>query len=293
MISFSQKIKSELLRREAPAYCCAAAELASYILVLGKDSDEFVNISAENELLISHIVQLIKKVLKSNVNPLKIGSTYSLMLPKGQKFKEKYACFYDGLKESLVADIYKKDCCRAAFIKGIFIASGSIVNPEKNYSLEFSFKDKALLNAVSFVFKQLNLELKEAVRKSSDILYTKNSNIICDFLTRIGAHNEYMQILNLKIERELRNDFNRAVNSEIANMDKTIKASIKHITAIEKIKDKKGLEILPDELYELAVLRLENKNMSISELALNLKEPITKSGVNHRLNKIMKIADTL
>lgn len=102
-----------------------------------------------------------------------------------------------------------------------------------------------------------------------------------------------MQLLNLKIEREMRNSFNRAVNSEIANMDKTIKASIKHITAIERIKKEMGLEALPDELCELARLRLENKNMSMGELAKKLNPPITKSGVNHRLNKLMKIADSL
>lgn len=292
MISFSQKIKSELLLREIPAYCCAVSELLAYIIVLGKDNGDYVSVSGENEAVLNSVSKLANKVLKVNVKPLKLGNTYSIMISKGQKYKEKYSAI-ENLYDGLICDMFKKDCCRAGFIKGIFISAGTITDPEKNYNLEFYFKNEITSKMVEKVFSALNLELKETVRKSNYVLYTKNSNIICDFLTRIGAHNEQMQILNLKIERELRNDFNRAVNSEIANMDKTIKASIKQIYAIEKIKQEKGLEILPDELYEVAKLRLEHRDLSIGALALKLKNPITKSGVNHRLNKIMKIADSI
>lgn len=297
MISFSQKVKTELISRPVPAYCCSTAELASYILALGSITESgCVNILSENEALISRIAELSKKVLKANASVLKIGNVYSVMLAGGKKFHEKYdevLKVYEYASGKRISEIYKKDCCRASFIKGIFISLGSVVNPEKNYGLELVFRDQGLAEAVACVFKELEMELKYSKRKNSHILYTKNSDVICDFLTRIGAYNEYMQLLNLKIEREMRNSFNRAVNSEIANMDKTIKASIKHITAIERIKKEMGLEALPDELYELARLRLENKNMSMGELAKKLNPPITKSGVNHRLNKLMKIADSL
>ena len=294
MISFSQKIKTELLEKESTVYCCSAAELASYLLILGRDEVEYISISSENDGLIGRIIKLCNKVLKINIKPLKLGGTYSIMISKGQKFKERYNFLFDKDEdESKLLKAYKKDCCRSSFIKGIFISCGSIVDPEKNYNLEFFFKTKSLSNIVRDMFLSLELELKETKRKNMYILYTKNSNIICDFLTRIGAHNEQMQVLNLKIEREYRNDYNRIINSEIANMDKTIKASIKHIRAIEKIKKQKGLEYLPEELYEVAVLRLENRDLSIGALAEKLKTPITKSGLNHRLNKILKIAEEI
>jgi len=293
MISFSQKIKSELISREMTVYCCAVAELAAYILIYGKMDGDYIVISIENEGIINRICELSKKVLKVNTKPLKLGSVYSVMLSKSGKLMEKFSVFLNIVSESTISDMFKKDCCRSAFIKGIFISCGTIVDPEKTYNLEFFFKSDEIAVAVSDVFSKLDLSLKKTTRKSNYILYTKNSNIICDFLTRIGAYNEQMQILNLKIERELRNDFNRTVNSEIANMDKTIKASIRHITAIEKIRDIKGLECLSDELYELAKLRLEHRDLSISALASKLSTPITKSGVNHRLNKIMEIAEKL
>lgn len=294
MISFSQKIKTELLEKEATVYCCSAAELASYLLILGRDDGDYISIASENEGLIDRIIKLSGKVLKINIKPLKLGGTYSLMISKGQKFRERYDFLFDKKKEEPeLLKIYKKDCCRSSFIKGIFVSCGLIVDPEKNYNLEFFFKTKELSDIVREMFLSLELELKETKRKNMYILYTKNSNIICDFLTRIGAHNEQMQVLNLKIEREYRNDYNRIINSEIANMDKTIKASIKHIRAIEKIKKQKGLEYLPQELYEVAVLRLENRDLSIGALAEKLNSPITKSGLNHRLNKILKIAEEI
>lgn len=294
MISFSKQIKNEFLSADISAYCCSAAELAAYIYLLGKKTDNSVEITVDNEEFAARICALACKVLKTSVNFLKLGNTCSIMLNCGNKFNEKYSFLYKNIEdEKTFIDAYKKNCCRAAFVKGVFLSAGTIIDPEKTYNIEFSFKSADIAKKISCLFEECGFGLKTAVRKSNYILYVKKSDTICDILTFMGAYKAQMKILNLKIERELRSEVNRSSNGETANLDKTLEASIRHITAIEKISRVKGLDYLPQELFETATLRLMYRDLSLEELGKKLNPPITKSGINHRLNKIMKIADTL
>ena len=294
MISFSRQIKNEILVEDVSVFCCSQSELAAYIFLIGKKKDNSIEFTVDTEEFAERICSLIFKVFKMNVSYLKLSNGFSIMLNCGSKFEEKYGfIFKNELKISVLADTYKKNCCRASFIKGVFLSCGSLVDPRKNYNLEFSFKNSVIAEKILYLLENIGFEFKTVIRKSNYVLYVKKSDVICDILTFIGAYNAQMQILNLKIEREVRNDFNRASNIETANIDKTVKASIKHITAIEKISRKKGLDYLPQELYEVATLRLIHRDLSLGELSGKLSKPITKSGINHRLNKIMKIADEI
>lgn len=298
MLSFSKRIKDDLLMLPVPPYCCSSAELCAYIMLLGKFNNGFVDITVEDKFLSDRISALCFKVLKQSGEPLKLRGGYSIILENKGKTKEKYGFLFSEKKDEEPFDfkldnIYKKSCCIAAFLRGAFIASGTLMNPEKSYNLEISAKNKKTAQAVSALAFKLGVELKTAVRKGRAVLYVKNSDTICDVLTYIGAHNAQMEILNLKIERELRSDLNRSSNGEIANMDKTIKASISHIAAIEKIENKMGLDALGEELCETARLRKEHRDLSIDALAKKHSTPISKSGVNHRLKKIIKIAEGL
>lgn len=134
---------------------------------------------------------------------------------------------------------------------------------------------------------------KTVVRKSKYVIYTKKSDAIEDFLSFIGAFNAQMKLINIKINKEIRNGFNRSINIENANYDKTVDASVKHVRAIEIIQNKIGLDELPSDLREIALLRMANKSMSLQELGKLLCPPLGKSGVNHRLKKIMDISEKL
>jgi len=294
MISFSKQIKSEVMLTDNSVYCCCVSELAAYLFLLGKKSNDSVEIVVDNEDFAARISFLASKVLKTSISYLKFGNTFSIMIICGNKFNEKYGFLYKkDLNDTVFADTYKKNCCRSAFLKGVFLSVGTVIDPEKTYNLEFSFKTPEIAEKIQYIFKSSGFDLKFVARKSNYVLYIKKSDTICDILTFIGAYKAQMKILNLKIEREVRNDVNRSSNSETANLDKTVKAAIKHITAIEKISRLKGLDCLPHELFETASLRLMYRDLSLEELAKRLNPPITKSGINHRLNKIMKIAEEI
>lgn len=293
MISFSKRIKDDLVMLPVPPYCCSAAELCAYIMILGSFEDGFCKIFAEDKFLSDRISALFYKVLKLKTEPIKLKGGYCIMFENSGKAKEKYGFLFLGEENFKLENIYKKSCCTAAFLRGAFVASGTLMNPEKSYNLEILLKNTQTAETVKRLVSTIGIETKIAKRKLRAVLYVKNSDTICDILTYMGAHNAQMEILNLKIEREIRNSLNRSSNGETANMDKTIRAAVASISAIEKIDQRRGLESLGEELCETAVLRLEYRDLSIDALAKKHKNPITKSGVNHRLKKIMKIAEEL
>lgn len=187
--------------------------------------------------------------------------------------------------------LIRKECCRRSFMRGIFLSCGSVSDPQKNYNLELVTPTSVLCQQLKELLNKEGFPFKTVMRKSKCVLYLKNSEAISDFLMYMGAYQSQMELINIKIEKEIRNDFNRAANSETANLEKTINAAVAQIQAIETIQKTIGLENLPEELKEIALLRLKYKDLSLSELGARLKKPLSKSGVNHRLKKLMKLIE--
>ncbi|WP_099205282.1 DNA-binding protein WhiA [Scatolibacter rhodanostii] len=185
-------------------------------------------------------------------------------------------------------------CCNNAFLRGAFLSCGTVTNPSKEYHLEFSVPYKKLsqdLITLMGEIEDLNLTPAISMRKGSYVIYLKDSRQIEDFLTYLGASSASMELMQVKMYKEMKNDINRKANFETANMDKTYSASARQIAAIVKISNEEGLESLSHDLYELALLRLDNPEMSLRELAEQLG--ITRSAVNHRMKKIQELGDTL
>lgn len=181
-------------------------------------------------------------------------------------------------------------------LRGAFLACGTVTNPESNYHLEFSLSDEKLSEYIISLInrvKIVNLKPNLMKRRSKYIVYVKDNSQITDLLTFIGATNSSMQFIQVKMLKEVRNYINRTTNFETANITKTTDAASKQVKAIKHIIKSKGLDSLPNDLYETAVLRLNNPYMSLDELSTLYKEPITRSGVNYRLGKILKIAHSL
>lgn len=185
----------------------------------------------------------------------------------------------------------KADCCLRAMIRGAFLSCGTVIDPRKNYNLELVTPYQALSEDLLQVLHKAGFPFKTVMRKSKYVLYLKNSEAISDFLAYIGAFQAQMELLNVKIEKEIRNDITRTANSETANLEKTINAAVEQLQAIETIRREIGLENLPEDLREVALLRLKYKDMSLSELGKQMNPPLSKSGVNHRLKKLMDMAD--
>ncbi len=183
-----------------------------------------------------------------------------------------------------------------SFLRGVFLSCGSVINPSKSYHLELFVAHKTLAENLIHLINEVevfSINPRLAARKGGYIVYLKGNAEICDFLAYLGAGNSVMAIIEATAYKEMINKLNRRQNSELANIKKKADASAKQIIAIKKIIDKKGIDYLPSDLKPLALLRLDNPDMSLKELGENLQPKISRSGVNHRLDRIFKIADSI
>ena len=183
--------------------------------------------------------------------------------------------------------------CQNAFLAGVFLSCGTVSSPEKDYHLEFSVAYMNLTKSLITLFAESDLSPKLVQRKGYNIVYFKDSESIEDCLYIMGASSSMFDMMNIKIVKEIRNAANRKANCETANIEKTVNAASPQIAAIMKIQEKKGLDSLSPSLKEMAELRLENPDLSLSELANLFEPPISRSGANHRLQRLVKIAEEL
>lgn len=179
------------------------------------------------------------------------------------------------------------------FGAGVFLASGSVNNPEKEYHLEFTAPEESLAEELIALLGDIGVTAGRAVRRGQIVVYIKGSESIEDTLTFIGAQQCTLELMNVKIYKDVRNKANRIANCDNANINKTVDAAMKQVRDIQLIAEKDGLDSLPDELREVAELRLENVDMSLSDIGENLSVPLSRSGVNHRFRKLAKIADNI
>lgn len=179
------------------------------------------------------------------------------------------------------------------FTAGIFIACGSVNDPSKEYHLEFTVPEERLANELALLLRDIGAAAKTAIRRGQYIVYIKDSESIEDTLTFIGAQQCTLELMNVKIYKDVRNKANRIANCDAANIDKVVKAAMKQIDDIRLISQTSGLESLSDELHEIAELRLENTDMSLQEIGESLSVPLSRSGVNHRFKKIAAIANEI
>lgn len=179
------------------------------------------------------------------------------------------------------------------YIREAFIKSGSINNPSKKYHLQIMFKENKKAEEMRLLLENFNINAKIIKKDKEYMLYIKDGEEISDFLALIGANNSVLRFEEVRVIKETRNEINRIVNCETANLNKTINASVKQIEDINFIKKMKKFSSMPDSLKEIAQVRLENPDMPLAELGKQLENPISKSGVNHRLKKISEIAEEL
>lgn len=187
----------------------------------------------------------------------------------------------------------KNSCCLRSFIRGAFLSCGSISDPEKSYHLEFVCDNKDKAQALVNHFRSFDIETKITDRRDSFVLYINEAESIVDTLNIMGAHKALMLLESLRVEKDFRNQLNRKVNCEAANIAKTASAAARQIQDIELIEKYMGLDRLPEALRQMAEVRLEHVDSSLQELGGYLDPPVGKSGVNHRLRKLSEIADTI
>ncbi|WP_346930223.1 DNA-binding protein WhiA [Clostridium sp.] len=311
-MSFSLKVKNEVCRNSELSKDEIAAQLSAIMkssgtLGFGFNRTITFKVVTENPAIARWIFKNLKdffdihtKLLVKKSNSLKKNNIYMVLIPEEVNVKgllqelgiiEKDGLF--NIHYGVPDEVIKNEECKRAYIKGAFLGGGSISNPEKTYHLEFVTHDQDYANELSNLINSYKLNSKVIQRKNSFVIYLKEGEQIVDLLNIIGAHNALLELENIRIMKEMRNNVNRIVNCETANLSKTVNAAVRQVESIKLIQSEIGLDRLPKNLKEVAKLRLAFPDESLKELGAMLNPPVGKSGVNHRLRRIEKIADEL
>ena len=284
-MSFTGDIKKEILGHENAARHCLLAETAAYLSCLGNLGDGILSVVPENDQVSERIASLFFKLY--GVKSFEItDETKRLEILHSVKMTE-------GIGDTVSAVLLKMSCCRRAALTAWFMCMGSISDPKKNYHCEFACRSEAQAQQIIELLSDFDVSAHSMIRKGRSVVYIKESESIAELLNIVGAHVALMDLENLRIEKELRNDVNRAVNCDTANARKLADASSRQIEDIRLLMDNGAFASLPDGLKEIASVRLENPYVSLEELGKLLDQPIGKSGVNHRLRKLSEAADKL
>lgn len=295
-MSFSYEIKKELASHSACARHCQIAELSAIISYAGKivrtQGDARLKIETGNSMLLDKFKLLLSKIFSMEKAVEEItGSDVLRVLECVKMWDARKECFFS--METVNALLIQQACCKRAFIRGAFLACGSMSNPGKSYHFEIVCRTRKQAQQLKDVMDSFDVDARIVVRKKNQVVYVKEGSHIVDLLNIMEAHEALMNLENVRIVKEMRNSVNRRVNCETANISKTVTASVRQIEDIEYIRNRKGLESLPDHLREAAALRLEYPDMPLKELGTCFSPPVGKSGVNHRLRRISQIAAEL
>lgn len=308
MVSFASEIKKELTAIEVES-CCTHAELTALIRMNGVISESktkyTLDIQTENAAIARRIYSLIKqiytepvellvrkrmKLKKNNVYIIRLNEDVKKLLTKLALIKQSSA-FVHKISQKHI----QKDCCKRAYLRGAFLAGGSVNNPEtSSYHLEiFSFY-KEHNHSLCKLLNSFDLRAREHERRNGYITYIKEAEKITELLIIIGAHNALFKFEDVRIVRDMRNSVNRLVNCETANLNKTISAAFRQVESIQVIAESIGIDQLPARLQVVAEARLQHQDVSLKELEEILKsEQVSKSGINHRLKRIDEIAQKI
>ena len=312
-MSFSSRVKEELSRQISPARHCQIAEIAAILSLCGRiqisEQDRYcIKIHTENVAVARKYFTLLKKTFnivtdvtirrnvhlrKNHVYTVTVGNhedalrvlqATKLIGPDGEI----------GENLSVIRNVVTQQaCCRRAFIRGAFLAAGSISDPEKFYHFEIVCAAEAKAEQLREIMSTFQLDAKIVKRKKYYVVYIKEGSQIVDVLNVMEAPVSLMELENIRILKEMRNSVNRQVNCETANINKTVAASVKQIRDIEYIRDTIGFESLPENLEQVAQVRLLKPDATLKELGEALDPPVGKSGVNHRLRRLSEIAERL
>ena len=285
-MSFSGEVKEELARHYSSARHCRMAELAAILCFCGQygrdaDGNYLIGFQTENEAARRKGFTLLQKTF--NIDSMILS----------EKQMESFCKRFGDLQSPVSQLLLKNACCQRAFLRGAFLSTGSISDPQKGYHMEFVCQDEARALQLQQVIQGFAVDAKIVIRKKYYVVYLKEGTAIVDLLNIMEAHVSLMNLENLRIVKEMRNSINRRVNCETANISKTVNAATRQIEDIEYLRDHYGLHKLPAALRQMAEVRLEYPDAPLKELGEYLDPPVGKSGVNHRLRKLSELADKI
>lgn len=299
VVAFSADVKQELCRPPISRRCCAQAEAYGVLLFCGAFHPRQARIVTECPALKERLPALFRKAFKVSFDqapePGEGKGTFLIESPA------KLRVIFDAFDLEWAASVslhinlalLEEEHCRTAFLRGAFLAGGSMTDPMKGYHLELTTSHYHVGRELPALLREAGFEPKETERKGNHVVYFKHSDHIEDFLTFLGAPVSAMAVMNAKLERDLRGSVNRQVNCDSANLDKTVAAARGQLAAIRRLEELGRLDALPDKLQEAARLRLLNPELNLAQLGALCDPPVSKSAFNHRMRKLSELAEGL
>lgn len=310
-MSFSGMVKEELSKQISPARHCRIAELAALLCACGRLEGAFgekkLRVQTENEAVVRKCFTLLQKTFNIRTemqiresSHMKRIRVFVLELTDQEQVRD----VLQGTKLTVDEDaggtltldnllVIQQNCCKRAFIRGAFLSSGSISDPEKGYHFEIVCPEEGRAKQLQTITRSFDIDAKIVQRKKSYVVYVKEGAQIVDMLAVMEANVALMNLENIRILKEMRNSVNRKVNCETANINKTVNAAVKQMEDIKLIQKYIGFEQLNEGLAQLARLRLQYPEATLKELGMMLNPQVGKSGVNHRLRKLSVMAEEL
>ena len=297
-VSFSAGAKAELCKNLPAKHCCALAECFGILLFCNSFGNDGIRIITESHEFAQRLPRLFRKAFSVNFDfqPEELGAgKQNFQITDPSKLHTIMHAYGFDPKDTVALHInlpvVEEDCCKNAFLRGAFLAGGSVTDPGKGYHLEFTTVHQSVSReAYTLMQEVLSFQPKTARRGGGQVLYLKQSDQISDFLAYLGASVAAMGIMEARLEKELNNKVNRRCNCDEANTSKVVEAAQEQLTAIRILRSKGLFEQLPQKLQQAAVAREENPEASLSELASMMEPPITKPAMNHRLKKLVQLS---
>lgn len=312
-MSFSSNVKDELIRLPLGKPCCMLSELSALTRTSGSLSMHglgriLVSFRVENAALARRIFLLLRTQLQVTpklyfVQHARLGGRRTCVLTLGDQDSQKLLLAlhmvekdeegHVSFKRTSPRHPMTRQCCRRAFLRAAFLGAGTMTTPEKAYHLEWRADNESLLKELQRLLDKAGLPVHTSVRRGSPVVYFKGAQQVTDALALMGASGSVLEMENIRISKQMRGSANRAINCDEHNSDRMVNAAAEQVEAIKQISIHQGLSSLPPALYAAARLRLDNPELSLTELGQMLDPPVGKSGMNHRMRRLMELARTM
>ncbi len=292
-MSFSADVKAELCRVPLNRPCCAVAEAYGVLLFAYQFSAIEIRIITAGAPFAKRLPRLMQHAFGFDFDACSGGAKTTFSIRDPEKIRRVFGAFgYDpdsALVNHINLGVLEEDCCKASFLRGAFLAGGSVTDPSKRCHLELVTDHKNVAGETVSLLLEMGFSPRVTVRSGHQVIYFKQSEAAEDFFTTLGASGAAMELMSAKIEKEMRNAVNRQINCDSANADKTVSAAAAQMAHIRALEREIGLENLPPDLAAVALLRIANPEVSLADLAMLADPPVTKSCINHRMRKLMKL----
>lgn len=296
-MSFASEVKEELCGLHLERHCCQAAECYGILLFCNTFLQDEIRIITENRSFAELLPRLFRKTFGVEFDQfpsLQQPGKLTFVIDDPEKIQfifSVYGLEPDSLSLHVNFGVLEDECCRQSFIRGAFLAGGSVTDPDKRYHLELVTSHFKVADETEKLLMEMGFSPKATNRAGSSILYFKQSEMIVDVLTAMGATLNALKIIESKMEKELRNEVNRRCNCDTANLGKAVNAAQQQLIAIRSLRAQGRLDSLPEKLRQAALLREENPEATLSELAEMTDPPISKPAMSHRMKKLMELSE--